>query len=279
MNNECGYLEGYFVDEVQGTNNYNDLNNLPTVNEVEIKGDLTLDDLGIQPKGNYALKDDIPAPYDDTQIKENIKELSEKVDSFETYDDTEIKKEIQDVNNKVDSIQEYDDTVIKQDIKDLQDNTGTSIDLSINNDNYVMTLDLKNSNGEVLSSKEVDLPLETMVVNAQYDSETKEIILTLQNGNTTRFSVADLVSGLASESDIPTKVSQLQNDSGYITGYTETDPTVPNYVKDITQQDITNWNNKLSSVPSNYVTDEQLNQVLGNINNVLSTLTTVEDGE
>lgn len=31
--------------------------------------------------------------------------------------------------------------------------------------------------------------------------------------------------------DIPTKTSQLTNDSGYITGYTETDPTVPSWAK------------------------------------------------
>ena len=48
----------------------------------------------------------------------------------------------------------------------------------------------------------------------------------------------------AETSDIPTKVSELDNDSGYITGYTETDPTVPSYVKQITENDITSWNNK-----------------------------------
>lgn len=31
--------------------------------------------------------------------------------------------------------------------------------------------------------------------------------------------------------EYPTKVSQLQNDCGYITGYTETDPTVPAWAK------------------------------------------------
>lgn len=35
----------------------------------------------------------------------------------------------------------------------------------------------------------------------------------------------------ANSSDIPTKVSQLQNDSGYLTSYTETDPTVPAWAK------------------------------------------------
>ena len=41
---------------------------------------------------------------------------------------------------------------------------------------------------------------------------------------------------------VPTKTSDLINDSGFITE--ETDPTVPSYVKDITQEDITSWDNK-----------------------------------
>lgn len=41
---------------------------------------------------------------------------------------------------------------------------------------------------------------------------------------------------------VPTRVSQLQNDSDYIS--VEVDPTVPSYVKEITQSDITAWNNK-----------------------------------
>ena len=43
---------------------------------------------------------------------------------------------------------------------------------------------------------------------------------------------------------IPTKTSELDNDSGFITDYTETDPTVPNHVKEITTDDISNWNAK-----------------------------------
>lgn len=51
----------------------------------------------------------------------------------------------------------------------------------------------------------------------------------------------------ANKSDIPTvptKVSELTNDSGFITRYTETDPTVPAEVKAITSTDISNWNSK-----------------------------------
>lgn len=36
---------------------------------------------------------------------------------------------------------------------------------------------------------------------------------------------------LATKAEVPTKVSDLTNDSGFITGYTETDPTVPEWAK------------------------------------------------
>ena len=54
---------------------------------------------------------------------------------------------------------------------------------------------------------------------------------------------------------VPTNVSQLTNDSGYLTSFTETDPTVPSHVKAITANDITNWNNKVDdSDLTNYYT-------------------------
>ena len=39
------------------------------------------------------------------------------------------------------------------------------------------------------------------------------------------------LSSYAKKTELPTKTSQLTNDSGYITGYTETDPTVPAWAK------------------------------------------------
>ena len=89
--------------------------------------------------------------------------------------------------------------------------------------------------------------------------------------------------------------TELSN-KGYLTSYTETDPTVPSHVKNITSSDITNWNNKsnfsgsyndltnkptiptvptnisafnndkgyLTSVPSEYVTETELSSTLNN---------------
>lgn len=43
---------------------------------------------------------------------------------------------------------------------------------------------------------------------------------------------------------LPTKTSQLENDSNFLTSFTESDPTVPKHVKTITANDISKWNNK-----------------------------------
>lgn len=75
-----------------------------------------------------------------------------------------------------------------------------SLELTINSQTYVLTATLKNTSGEALGTPQtIDLPLETMVVGGSYDDTTKKVILTLKNGNTVDFSVADLVDGLQSE--------------------------------------------------------------------------------
>lgn len=74
---------------------------------------------------------------------------------------------------------------------------GASLSLTINSSTYVVTGQLKDQDGNDLGTAQtIDLPLESVVVSGSYDSQTKEVVLTLQNGSTIRFSVADLVSGL-----------------------------------------------------------------------------------
>lgn len=66
---------------------------------------------------------------------------------------------------------------------------------------------------------------------------------------------------------VPTKTSELTNDSGFITS--ETDPTVPSYVKAITLADITNWNNKQNTLVSGNTIKTINNETIlgsGNIN-------------
>ena len=86
-------------------------------------------------------------------------------------------------------------------------NIGNKLSVSINTSTYVMTMSLLKDDGTVLSTQTIDLPLETMVIGASYDATNKKIVLTLKNGTTTSFSVADLVSGLAKTSDLNNKLT------------------------------------------------------------------------
>lgn len=71
-----------------------------------------------------------------------------------------------------------------------------------------------------------------MVVNGSYDSQAKKVVLTLQNGNTIEFSVADLVAGLQSEITSTNKL-----DADLVDDSTSTNKFVSSAEK-------TAWNNK-----------------------------------
>lgn len=92
------------------------------------------------------------------------------------------------------------------------DETGSKISLNIDSQTFKIKAILKDKNFNVIAeSSEIDLPLESVVVNANFDNNTKKIILTLQNGTTVDFSVADLVAGLQSEINANNKI-----DSDYV---------------------------------------------------------------
>ena len=80
------------------------------------------------------------------------------------------------------------------------DGKAADLKAEINSSTYVMTLQLKDSSGNLIGNERtIDLPLETMVVDGEYDPQSKKIKLELKNGNYVEFSVADLVSGLQTE--------------------------------------------------------------------------------
>lgn len=79
-------------------------------------------------------------------------------------------------------------------------NTGGKIDLILSQTDFKLYAVLKNIAGATIATSSViDLPLESVVVSGRYDAATKMVILTLQNGSTIEFSVADLISGLQEE--------------------------------------------------------------------------------
>lgn len=65
---------------------------------------------------------------------------------------------------------------------------------------FVITTQLKDQDNVNLGAAQtIDLPIESVVVNGQYDSTNKKIILTLQDGSTIDIPVGDLVAGLQTE--------------------------------------------------------------------------------
>ena len=187
------------IINTSGTSNYEDLVNKPQINSVELVGNKTLDELGIQAKGNY-IEDSNYVHTDNNFTNED----KEKLDGLSNYDDTGIR-------NLINTKQDKGDYALKN--------------------------------------------------------------------------------------ELPTKTSELTNDSGYIAE--EQDPTVPSFVKNITEENITSWNNKsnfsgsyidLTNKPtiptstsqltndSDYTTNAYVNGLIGDINSVLASLTTVGGG-
>lgn len=96
------------------------------------------------------------------------------------------------------------------DVNALPDSTlyGATMTLTMNSETYAITATLKDQNGNTLgTSQSIDLPLESVVVSGSYNAQTKKVVLTLEDGSTIDFSVADLVSGLQTEITSTNKLS------------------------------------------------------------------------
>ena len=133
----------------------------------------------------------------------------------------------------------------------LKTNTGSLIDLEINQTTYVVTLSLKDVDGNIISTDTIDLPLENVVVSGRYDNNTKKVILTLENGSEVDFSVADLVAGLQTEITSQNKLaSDLVDDTN--SGH-----------KFVTTSEKQTWNNKAntSDIPDITGKEDKTNKV------------------
>lgn len=116
------------------------------------------------------------------------------------------------VNGKNENVlTDFDKEELETKINDTASDLGGELEIEEDLENYRYTFKLKNGD-TVLSSKTIDLPLESVVVGAEYDSANKEIVLHLRNdsdhSNDIRVPIADLVKGLATTSQLNTKVDK-----------------------------------------------------------------------
>ena len=87
------------------------------------------------------------------------------------------------------------------------DTFARTLECAINPTTYIMTFTLKDNGGNTISTQTIDLPLETMVVDGSYDSETESLVLELKNGSTISIPISDLISGLITNSDLATALA------------------------------------------------------------------------
>ena len=166
--------------------------------------------------------------------------------------------------------------IVAADVAALPDTTkyAAALSLTIDSATFIVTGQLKDQNGDNLGAAQtIDLPLESVVVGGSYNSQTQKVVLTLQNGNTIEFSVADLVYGLQTELSETNKLNPA-----YI-NYDSTHRAVSDTEK-------SEWNGKQAAIDSShklsadfiddtgatnkFATEEELEQIETNKNNILS---------
>lgn len=235
------------------TGSYNDSLNKPSVNNVTLTGNKSLDALGIQPKGDYALRSEIPDVSNFiTNTVDNLVNYYKKSETFTK----------QEVNDLISAITTMDVRVVQT--LPTEDISATTIYLvpkatAGTNDAYDEYIYVSNA-WEHIGSTDIDLSgYQTKIDNAhklssdlvddtnnnhKFVSSTEK---TTWNGKYTK------PSGGIPKSDLTNDVqTSLGKADTALQSYTETDPTVPSYVKSITQANITSWSNKadIADIPT-----------------------------
>lgn len=129
--------------------------------------------------------------------------------------------------------------IIKAELKNHEeysktDVTANRVEVSLDKSNFIMTVKTINILGDIIDTQSIDFPIESAVVNGRY--ENGKIILVLQNEQELSIPITDLTSNLvtndglntallnyvtkesfdALQSSIPTKLSQFENDSNFV---------------------------------------------------------------
>ena len=200
--------------------------------------------------GVYAYKEDnneLKLRYSPATKRFYVTDGSYKEDATNSEPITPTDKEQieQAIQNNINSINELENTKVdKVEGKDLSTNDYTNEEktklASLENYDDTEIRGLINEKQDPLTAGE-NITIENNVI-----STTGKIAIGWGNITGTLSNQTDLQNVLnskANTSSIPTKVSQLTNDSGYLTS--ETDPVFnASVAKNITLTDITNWNNK-----------------------------------
>ena len=255
------HIETENISYVGGASDYNILSNKPSINGVELTGNKTTEELGIEISGidlsEYATKDELNNKVDKVVGKSLILDTEiERLSKVDNYDDTEIKELI---NGKADV------NDIPKNISELTNDSGflTSIP-----DEYITESELdakgylKNIPNEYVTETELTNKGFITTIPSEYITESelnnKGYLTSVPDEyiTETKLNNKGYLTSVPSEYVTETEL----NNKGFITDYTESDPTVPNHVKAITESDIARWNQSGGTTGTSediYATTEQ----------------------
>lgn len=99
----------------------------------------------------------------------------------------------------------------------LKSETGYKLNLELDTTDYILVAKLYNKDNTLIStSDEINLPIESMIVDARYDAVNKDLIFTLDNGTELTVPLDDIVSGLATQADLDILTGRVTTDENNI---------------------------------------------------------------
>ncbi|MCK9470301.1 MAG: hypothetical protein M0Q88_00920 [Bacilli bacterium] len=278
--------KSFWTSKSDFSGNYNDLENKPLINNVEIKGNISLEDLNIKnfsgDYGDLSNKPIIPTKVSQLENDANFATLSDipkKISELEDADDyaklTDIPNTTSSLINDSGFITETDIPAIPAKLSELDNDSGYITENELP-DIPTNISAFTNDAGYLTSTGLPDIPSHTsdLINDAGYITENDIPYIPQDLGDLTNDA------GYAKVIDIPTDTSDLNNNSGYITG--DALPTKTSQLENddgfITLEDIPNIPAKLSDLDNDtgFITSEDLPENISELYNDAGYIT-VED--
>ena len=145
---------------------------------------------------NMVSKEDVQQVVNGSELPVSAKAVADTVGNLVQSFDTKIEN---DITAGVDAANHYTDGNVISDISYTMD------------DDYKIYLKLTSYSGREIECEPIDLPLESVIVDATY--RNKQLLLELNNGNVISVDIQDIISGLATTSDVQSlegRVAELE---------------------------------------------------------------------
>ena len=231
------------------TTNYRELSDKPSINGVELDRNKSLTELGIQPKGDYALKKDLPRNTSELNNDSGfLTSFTEEDPTVPEYVKNITQEDIEKWNNKSEFDGAYSSLT---GIPTIPTKTSElTNDSSFVNESYVINT-IENAQQGYATKDDLNNKVDKVVGKSLISDSEIERLANITNYDDTE--IKNILNNKADTSSIPTKVSQLTNDAGYLTEHQDISNLATkdelhfhenkSVLDSITQENIDNWNN------------------------------------